>query len=192
MKNSASGACSEEENLFLATLTQPSLALPEALGHETPKLLQRMFRDPRVLEPEERKDLIVQLRQAVELAPRVPEVRVLLGMTLCVDLQAQDALEELRTAAAQAPDCFIAHLKFGELLMRLRIVGQAAEETQKAAKLAANAVQSDLARKQAATIRTMTREGIERGGYGGFVSHFFHFPRKSRSTAIAPAMMGSK
>jgi tetratricopeptide (TPR) repeat protein len=192
MNDPAPSACSEEETLFLAPLAHASLALPEALGHETPKLLQRMFRDPRVLEPEERGDLIVRLRQAVELAPHVPEVRVLLGMALCVDLQAQDALEELREAAKQAPDCFIAHLKFGELLMRLRIVGQAAEETQKAAKLAVNAVQSDLARKQAATIRTMTREGIERGGYGGLISHFFHFPRKSRSTAIASAMMGSK
>ena len=53
---------------------------------------------PRVLQPEERKDLIVSLREAVELAPRVPEVRVLLGMALCVDLQAQEAMEEMREA----------------------------------------------------------------------------------------------
>ena len=32
--------------------------------------------------------------------------------------------------------------------------------------LAQNLAQSELARKQAATIRTMKREGIERGGYG--------------------------
>ena len=76
-------------------------------------------------------------------------------MALCVDLQAQEAMEELREAVPLAPDCFIARLKFGELLMRLRICDQAAEETQKAAQLATNDVQSDLARKQAATIRTM-------------------------------------
>ena len=74
-------------------------------------------------------------------------------------------MEQLREATRQAPDCFIARLKFGELLMRLRICSQAAEETQKAAQLAANDFQAELARKQAATIRTMLREGIERGGY---------------------------
>jgi hypothetical protein len=192
MTNLAPDVCSEEESLFIAPSVHTSLTLPEALGHEMPKLLQRMFRDPRVLEQEERKDLIVRLRQAVKLAPHVPEVRVLLGMALCVDLQAQDALEELRTAAKQAPDCFIAHLKFGELLMRLRIVEQATEETQKAVKLAVNAVQSDLARKQATTIRAMMREGIERGGYGGLISQFFHFPRKSSSNSIASVLMGPK
>ncbi len=129
----------------------------------------RMFRDPRVLEPDERGDLIAQLRTAVELEPHVPEIRVLLGMALCVDLQAQEALEQLREATRQAPDCFIARLKFGELLMRLRICDQAAEETQKAAQLATNDFQADLARKQAATIRTMRREGIERGGYGSLL-----------------------
>ena len=69
----------------------------------------------------------------------------------------------------QAPDCFIARLKFGELLMRLRICDQAAEQTQKAAELAANDIQADLARRQAATIRTMRREGIERGGLGAIL-----------------------
>lgn len=143
-------------------------------------LLVRMFRDPRVLEPVERRDLIAHLRNAVEVQPHVPEVRVLLGMALCVDLQAQEALEQLREATRQAPDCFIARLKFGELLMRLRICSQAAEETQKAAQLATNAAQSDLARRQAAQIRTMLREGIERGGYGGFLSRLVPLRRKAR------------
>ena len=79
-----------------------------------------MFRDPRVLEPHERGDLIAQLRKAVDLTPQVPEVSVLLGMALCVDLQAQEAMEEMREAVDTDPDCFIARLKFGELLMRLR------------------------------------------------------------------------
>jgi hypothetical protein len=39
-----------------------------------------MFRDPRVLGPQERSKLITQLRTAVEGAPHIPEVRVLLGM----------------------------------------------------------------------------------------------------------------
>jgi predicted Zn-dependent protease len=145
-----------------------------------------MFRDPRVLEAEERTELISQLRAAVELQPHVPEVRVLLGMALCVDLQAQEAMEQLRESVRQAPDSFIARLKFGELLMRLRICKQAAEETHQAAKLASNAAQADLARKQAATIRTMLREGIERGGYGGLVSRAFSFARKTRQRETMP------
>ena len=51
-------------------------------------------------------------------------------MALCVDLQAQEALEANARGCQQAPDCFIARLKFGELLMRLRICDQAAEHTQ--------------------------------------------------------------
>ena len=106
-------------------------------------------------------------------------------MALCVDLQAQEALEQLREATRQAPDCFIARLKFGELLMRLRICSQAAEETKKAAQLAENDYQADLARKQAATIRTMLREGIERGGYGNLVSRLIPFRRRPTKPEIA-------
>jgi tetratricopeptide (TPR) repeat protein len=192
MKKLALSALAEEENLFLAPSSHTPLSLPTVLGSKTPEILQRMFRDPRVLEPQERGDLIARLRQAVELTPHVPEVRVLLGMALCVDLQAQEAMEVLREAAKQAPDCFIAHLKFGELLMRLRIVGQAAEETQRAAKLASNAIQSEMARRQAATIRTMQREGIERGGYKSLIPSIFRSRRKPDSRSITPVLAGSE
>ena len=56
----------------------------------------RMFRDPYVLEAEERAELIQQLREAIALEPDVPELRVLLGMALCVNFDAQTAMEELR------------------------------------------------------------------------------------------------
>ena len=49
--------------------------------------------------------------------------------------------------------------------MRLRVMDKAEEHTRLAALLAQNLAQADLARKQAATIRTMKREGIGRGGY---------------------------
>jgi len=75
------------------------------------------------------------------------------------------ALEELRESVRLDQDSFVARLKFGELLMRLRICEQAAEETHHAALLAENPVQAELARRQATTIRTMQREGIERSGY---------------------------
>jgi Flp pilus assembly protein TadD len=152
-----------------------------------------MFRDPRVLEANERADLIAELRTAVESEPSVPEIRVLLGMALSVDLQAQEAMELLREATQQAPDCFIARLKFGELLMRLRICRQAEEETQKAAQLATNDFQAELARKQAATIRTMLREGIERGGYKGLLASLTpHRRRKSSRRETTPVLAGSR
>lgn len=54
--------------------------LPAALAPDASRQLLRMFRDPRVLGPQERSKLITQLRTAVEGAPHIPEVRVLLGM----------------------------------------------------------------------------------------------------------------
>lgn len=166
--------------------------LPTVLNPATSNLLVRMFRDPRVLEEHERDDLIANLRRAVDMVPQQPEVRVLLGMALCVDLQAQEALEELRAAVTMAPDCFIARFKFGELLMRLRICDQAEEQTHQAALLASNIVQSEMARKQAATIRTMLREGIERGGYGCLIPGFLRFGGKASRQNVAPVLTVSK
>ncbi len=182
----------EAREISIDSFLPPALTWPAMLRGETSRLLQRMFRDPRALEPSERGDLIAELRAAVELEPHVPEIRVLLGMTLCVDLQVQEALEQLREAARQGPNCFVARLKFGELLMRLRICSQAAEETQKAAQLATNDFQAELARKQAAAIRTMLREGIERGGYGGLLARLTPHRRRSNKPETAPVLAGSR
>lgn len=168
-------ACENEiDKITEITVTPDSapILFSPAIDAQARTNLVRMFRDPYILEAEERIELIQQLREAIALEPDVPELRVLLGMTLCVNFDAQTAMEELRLAVQLAPDNFLARLKFGELLMRLRVCRQAAEETQIAATLAANPVQSELARRQAATIRTMLREGIERGNYGKLKSVF--------------------
>src|SRR6267142_4912869 len=128
-------------------------------------LLLRMFADPHVLEQPEREELIGQLRESVSAHPEVAELRVLYGMALCVNLDVQEAIEELREGVKLSPDSFIAQLKMGELWMRLRVCRKAEEHTRKAARLARNLAQSELARRQAAAIRTMLRQGIERGGY---------------------------
>lgn len=192
MKIIRSRVLSEDHAMPLVAPNQAQPALPAELGPEPSRLLERMFRDPRVLHPQERSDLIAHLRGAVDLAPRVPEIRVLLGMALCVDLQAQEAMEELRQAVTLAPECFVARLKFGELLMRLRICDQAAEHTECAAQLATNDVQSELARRQAATIRTMRREGIERGGYTGLLPRVLRFRRKFTPQSSGAVLAGSK
>jgi hypothetical protein len=149
----------ENENSSVATLPVGSLT------RESGGLLARMFADPNLLEPEERRTLVGQLRQAVAQYPEVGELRVLLGMALCVNFEVQPAIEELRTAVSLAPQSFIAQLKMGELWMRLRVADKAEEHTRQAGLLARNRAQSEVARRQAATIRTMRREGIERGGY---------------------------
>jgi hypothetical protein len=174
----------------LAIQSTSTSLLPAIVEQETSDQLMRMFRDPRVLEASERKNLVAQLHAAVERAPHIPETRVLYGMALCVDLQAHEALEQLHTAAEQAPDCFIARLKYGELLMRMRICDKAAVETHRAAVLASNAAQSELARRQAATIRTMQREGIERGGYQGLVARLFRRRRNRSEAEIIPVLTG--
>lgn len=183
---------SNGQDIFLAPPAQAPLALPATLGPEASGLLLRMFRDPRVLEPLERKDLVAQLRNAVEMAPQVVEIRVMLGMALCVDMQPQQAMEELREAVNMRPDSFIARLKFGELLMRLRICDQAAEHTHEAARLAMNSVQSEMARRQATTIRTMGREGIERGGYARLLPRILPFRRKTAVSSTATALVATK
>jgi cytochrome c-type biogenesis protein CcmH/NrfG len=181
-----------DQTLILAGQSSPAIIFSGLLEANASHQLQRMFRDPRVLEADERTNLIAQLRNALESAPDVVELRVLLAMALSVDLQAQDALEELRFAVENAPDSFIARLKYGELLMRLRICQKAAEQTKEAALLAANAAQSELARRQAATIRVMLREGIERGGYAGLFSRLLRFRRRSKDQTCAPVFVGTK
>ncbi|MGH9590110.1 MAG: hypothetical protein ACRD25_06925 [Terracidiphilus sp.] len=152
---------------------QSVIAFPETVVPQSAQThVARMFRDPFLLDKQERVDLIAQLREAVARNSEVPELRVLLGMALCVNFEAQTALKELREAARLAPNSFVAHLKLGELLMRLRICDQAAKETHLAAELAENALQSEVTRRQAATIRKMVQEGIERGGYGKLLSIF--------------------
>ena len=130
-------------------------------------LLLRMFADPFLLEKAERADLTLQLRECVAENPEVAELRVLLGMALCVNFEVPDAIEELREGVRLNPESFMAQLKMGELWMRLRVMDKAEEHTKRAGMLAANMAQSELARRQAASIRAMKQAGIERGGYVG-------------------------
>jgi hypothetical protein len=145
-------------------LTASGRALARALPEDSLIQLQRMFRDPHLLSADERMDLIQTLQAGITVAPEVTELRVLLGMAECVDYRVQSGMETLREAVRREPDNFLAQLKLGELLMRLRVCDQAVKHTDLAAHLAANPIQSELARRQAATLRTMLREGIERDG----------------------------
>jgi len=142
----------------------PSLSLA-AIPAPAQGLVLRMFANPNVLAKEEKVDLVRQLRDCVALNPEVSDLRVVYGMALCVNLDVHAAMDELGEAVALDPDSFIAHLKAGELWMRLRVCTKAQDHTNLATTLAKNMAQAEMARRQATTIRTMLREGIERDGY---------------------------
>jgi hypothetical protein len=145
-----------------ARLTSSSLAV---VPQRTQVQLLRMFADSSVLEKDERAELVRELRECVKANPQVSDLRVLFGMALCVNFEVPDAIEELREGLRLAPNSFIARLKMGELWMRLRVMDKAEEHTHRAALLAGNRVQAELARRQGASIRAMKHAGIERGGY---------------------------
>src|SRR5712691_2833282 len=130
----------------LAPSVAPSPLVP--VPERARGLLLRMFADPYVLEQTERSELLGQLRESVEAHPEVAELRVLLGMALCVNLDVQQAMEELREGVRLAPDSFIAQLKMGELWMRLRVCRKAEAHTRQAALLAQNLAQAELARSE--------------------------------------------
>ncbi len=149
-------------------LAAPATPAPLSLAGvpvATQGLLLRMFADPLVLAKAEKAEIVNQLRECVALRPKDPNLRVVLGMALSVNLDAQNAMEELSEAVALDPNSFIAHFKMGELWMRLRVCEKAKNHTHQAAVLAQNMAQAEMARRQAATLRVMMREGVERGGY---------------------------
>jgi cytochrome c-type biogenesis protein CcmH/NrfG len=152
--------CSERGDALAVSPLSLSL-----LPREAQSLLVRMFANPTVLEKQERVELVKHLRKCVAGNPKNSDLRVVLGMALCVNLEAHAAMDELSEAVSLAPESFIAHLKAGELWMRLRVMTKAEDHTRQASLLAKNFAQAELARRQAATIRTMRREGIDRGGY---------------------------
>lgn len=161
--NDETGIIAVREKPLLSARVSP-LALA-SIPPQTQTLLLRMFADPYLLQKEDSAVLVAQLRDCVKKYPDISELRVLLGMALCVNFDPQAAIEELRESVRLSPNSFIAQLKMGELWMRLRVMDKAEEHTRLAALLSQSLSQSELARRQAATIRTMKREGIERGGY---------------------------
>lgn len=166
----------DSEVITIAQKTD-ALALPASspvlaqIPKKTQGALLRMFADPHLLGKEERGELVLGLRECVRAHPEVSELRVLYGMALCVDFKVPDAIEELREGLRLAPDSFIAQLKMGELWMRLRVCEKAEEHTHQAALLAQNLVQTEMARRQAAAIRELMRNGIKRPTLG-YVSPF--------------------
>ncbi len=139
MTENAIVSINENRTQFLST-HEPTLSLA-LVPRQAQGSLLRMFANPNVLAKAERTELVKELRACVAQHPEVPELRVVLGMALCVNLEAQAAMEELGEAVSLAPNSFIAHLKMGELWMRLRVCDKAQDHTDLAASLAQNLAQ---------------------------------------------------
>jgi tetratricopeptide (TPR) repeat protein len=190
MENTANVLNDAQSKIALGSRVS-SLALA-SISSQMQNLLLRMFADPYLLQKGESAELVQQLRRCVAQFPEVSELRVLLGMALCVNMDVHPAIEELKESVRLAPNSFIAQLKLGELWMKLRVCDKAEEHTRTASLLAQNPAQSELARKQAANIRQMKRAGIERGGYRLPFSSAFALLRRvlarGRDTATALEM----
>ena len=186
--NAESVASSHETPGYGLSLRLPFGSLV-AVPEKAKGLLARMFADPYLLEKSERADLAVQLRQCVAANPQISELRVLLGMALCVNFEVADAIEELNEGVRLDPNSYIAQLKMGELWMRLRVMEKAELHTKRAGQLASNMAQSELARRQAASIRTMKHNGIERGGFKSPLSAVARVARRLWKRPPAPVQV---
>ena len=124
-----------------------------------------MFRDPYLLEKEERVELVQQLRVAVSLEPNVPELRVFLGHGSVRQLRRSGRATELREAARLDPTNFVVTATHIGSFYALRVCTEAAEELE-LPQSRLRRRQSELARRQTATIRTHAARGCRGGGAG--------------------------
>ena len=144
-------------SLQTATPARASLA-PAAL----PTLLPTLWRDPHTVEPDQLRDIIARLEQAVVEHPDSVGLRTCLGMAHAVNHDAYRSMDALEEARFLDPSDFWAQMKFSELLYRLRALPRAEEETKRALDLAGNGWELSVARKQLQEIRRLMREGTQK------------------------------
>ncbi len=120
------------------------------------------WRDPHTVSPAELAEYIGALEAACERDPRSADLRTCLGMAYAMNYQAYKSMDSLELAVSLEPDHFFARLKYAELHYRLRALARAERETLKAAELASNTWELNLARRQLHEIRRLTREGTQK------------------------------
>ena len=120
------------------------------------------WRDPHTVSPARLEQYLRALEQACAEQPQSADLRTGLGLAYAMNYQVYESLDALEAARRLDPDHFLAQLKYGELLYRLRALDQAEEESLQAAELARNGWELSLARKQLQEIRRLRREGTQR------------------------------
>jgi hypothetical protein len=123
-----------------------------------PSLPTVPWRDPHTVPAEELLAHIQRLEQACIEQPQSADLRTCLGMAYAMNYDVYKSMDALEAATAIAPTHFWAHLKFGELLFRLRILKRAEAQTLKTLELADNPWQLSIARKQLQEIRRLSHD----------------------------------
>ena len=131
-------------------LDRPSILLPVS------------WRDPHSVTKEELTSYVTLLERACAENPKSADLRTCLGMAYAMDFQVYKSSDALEAAIELDETHFFAHMKYAELLYRLRALTRAEEATKKALDLAGNTWELGLARKQLQEIRALMRNGSQR------------------------------
>ncbi len=119
-------------------------------------------RGPQGASPAKLFEYIQILEQECKENPKSADLRICLGMAQAMNSDVYQAMESLETAIRLDERHFFARFKYAELCCRLRILFRAEEETVKALRLAHNAWEVSMARRQLQFIRHLIREGAQK------------------------------
>ncbi|MEO8096528.1 MAG: hypothetical protein ABI811_02425 [Acidobacteriota bacterium] len=118
------------------------------------------WRDPHTVDRDELRNHIALLEKQCLEHPKNADLRTCLGMAHAMNFDVYKSMDRLDEARTLEPNNFFAQMKFAELHYRLRILHRAEDETAQAIRLAGNAWELSLARKQINEIRRLKREGL--------------------------------
>jgi len=135
---------------------------PGLVPNRPSRILPTPWRDPHSVSKEQLTSYVAFLEKACEENPKSADLRTCLGMAYAMDHQIYKSSDALEAAMALDGSHFFAHLKYAELLYRLRALTRAEEATKAALELAGNVWEIGLARKQLQEIRRLMREGSQR------------------------------
>ena len=120
------------------------------------------WRDPHTVPPDQLAEVIAYLKEACDLNPDIAELRICLGMAYAMNYDLYQSMDALEEATGLDADHFFARFKYAELFFRLRALPRAEQETLQALRLAGNASEMSLARKQLQEIRRLINEGTQK------------------------------
>ncbi len=168
------------ESLSLAPPATAPIALPDTLGPDASVQLQRMFRDPRVLEPDERGDLVAQSSQGCRTGAACSRGARDAGHgALRRPAGAGSHGAVARSRASRLPIASSPGSSLASCSCACASATRPPNKPDRRSNWQQTICKRRLARTQAATIRTMRREGIERGGYSSVLPASVRFGRKS-------------
>jgi hypothetical protein len=137
--------------------------MSRAVSHSRPQVIDPIpWRDLQTVSPAKLFEYIQLLEKECEENPKSADLRTCLGMAQAINSDVYQAMESLETAIRLDERHFFARFKYAELFCRLQILVRAEEETVKALKLARNAWEVSMARRQLQQIRYLIREGSQK------------------------------